>query len=823
MGPRGNSRRGKPGVRSLLRLALAGGVALCAILPLGSGHAQVTLSDLGGSVAVPEGTQLFLEADTVSYDREGARVTASGGVQIDYGDYQLVARNLVYDQATQRLVAAGDVELIEPTGNRIYADAVDITDDFANGFVEALRIETPENTRFAAQQAVRRDGTTTTFERGVYTACEACAENPDRPPLWQVTARRIVWDQENEVVRYYGARFELFGTPIAYLPYFASPDSSAERQSGFLAPEFNSSDKTGFGVRIPYFWAIDDDKDLTVGGTYYARQGFLADAEYRQAFESGYFTLQAAGISQNEPEAFDDFRIVGVNRVPNVPSENRGMVGTTGRFAINQNWTVGWDALFQTDPNFSNVYGIRNFSDVYRASEIYLTGLGDRSFFDLRAQKFDVQSRNTSIEEVQPYVLPSLDYQRIEEGVLGGEVELNVNVTNIRREETSAADLLICESGFIDNGRCRGGRFLDRYRTDQFRYRGLEGDYTRATTEAVWRTDVVTDSGLVLTPLLAARGDVFRADMQTPGYAISRTNTIGGLSVDETGARGMATAGLEARYPWLIETERTSHVIEPIAQLLVRPDEARAGVLPNEDAQSLVFSTANLFSRDKFSGYDRIEGGTRANVGLKYAGSFGAGYTLDAVVGQSYHLTGDNPFAQDDLALVGYDSGLETDRSDYVASVALTIPAGVTLAAQGRFDKDDLSMERADLSSSVDFGRLQTALTYSQIASQPTYGFAEDRQQATVSGRLKLTDEVSTFGSLSYDIENSSVIARSFGVGYADECFTLLAEYRSTSDRYQIQSAESQVFFRLSLRTLVETEFGFDVGGEDLPTVSSRF
>ncbi len=815
MGPRGNSRRGKPVVRSLLRLALAGGVALCAILPLSSGQAQVTLSDLGGSVAVPEGTQLFLEADTVSYDREGARVTASGGVQIDYGDYQLVARNLVYDQATQRLVAAGDVELIEPTGNRIYADAVDITDDFANGFVEALRIETPENTRFAAQQAVRRDGATTTFERGVYTACEACAENPDRPPLWQVTARRIVWDQENEVVRYYGARFELFGTPIAYLPYFASPDSSAERQSGFLAPQFKSSDKTGFGVRVPYFWAISDDKDLTVGGTYYARQGFLADAEYRQAFESGYFTLQTAGIAQRDPDAFDDFRSDGVGFGPDIPPENRGMVGTTGRFALNQNWTVGWDALLQNDPNFSNVYGIPNFSDIYRTSEIYLTGLGERSFFDLRAQKFDVQTRNTFTEEVQPYVLPSLDYQRIEEGVLGGEVELNVNVTNLRRDETSLGDLLICQSAFIDNGICSGGDFGDRYRQDAFRYRGLEGDYTRATTEAIWRSDLVTESGLVLTPMLAARGDVFRADMSTPGFPDPATGTaLGGLAVDETGARGMATAGLEARYPWLIETASTSHVIEPIAQLLVRPNEGRAGILPNEDAQSLVFNTTNLFSHDKFSGFDRIEGGTRANVGVKYAGVFGRGYTLDAVVGQSYHLAGDNPFAQRDLALVGYDSGLETDRSDYVSSLALTVPAGLTLAAQGRFDKDDLSMERADLSGSMDFGNLQTAVTYSQIAEQPTYGFAEDRQQLSVSGNLKLTEEISTFGALSYDVENSSIISRSFGVGYADECFTLLAEYRSTSDRYQLQSAESQVLFRLSLRTLVETEFGFGVGGD---------
>lgn len=819
MGPRGNSRRGKLVSPMAARRMLASSVALCAILLLADeSRAQANLSDLGGSVAVPEGTQLFLEADTVSYDREGARVTASGGVQIDYGDYQLVARNLVYDQASQRLVAAGDVELVEPGGNRIYADAVDITDDFADGFIEALRIETPENTRFAAQQAVRRDGATTTFERGVYTACEACEENPDRAPLWQVTARRIVWDQQNEVVRYYGARFELFGAPILYLPYFAAPDSSATRQSGFLAPEFRSSDKTGFGVRVPYFWAIGDDRDLTVAGTYYARQGFLLDAEYRQAFESGYFTLQTAGIAQREPERFDDFRFDGENFEGDEPPENRGMVGTTGRFALSDRWTFGWDILAQTDPNFSEVYQIPNFGDIYRSSEIYLTGLGDRSFFDLRAQKFDVQTQNTFTEEVQPYALPTLDYQRIEEDVLGGELELNVNVTNIRRDDTSPADALICRSGFFVDGVCTGD-FPDNRLDDIFRYRGLQGDYARATTDATWRTSFTTEQGIVLTPSLGARGDLYRADMQTgPFTGLDATGlpvSLGGVSVDDSGARGMATAALEARYPWLVETANTSHVFEPIAQLIVRPNESRIGMLPNEDAQSLVFNTTNLFAYDKFSGFDRIEGGTRANVGVRYSGTLGAGYMLDAAVGQSYHLAGRNSFAQGDLALVGFDSGLETDRSDYVSSVALTMPVGLTLAAQGRFDESSLDLERADFTGALTLDRVSTALTYSQIAEQPIYGFAEDRQQVTASANLKVTEEISTFGSFSYDLENSAVISRSFGVGYADECFSLLAEYRSTTDRYQLQSAESQVMFRLSLRTLVETDFSYGLGDDD--------
>ena len=53
------------------------------------------------------------------------------------------------------------------------------------------------------------------------------------------------------------------------------------------------------------------------------------------------------------------------------------------------------------------------------------------------------------------------------------------------------------------------------------------------------------------------------------------------------------------------------HTLEPIAQVIARPSETRIGRLPNEDAQSLVFDDTSLFEWDKFSGFDRAEGGVR--------------------------------------------------------------------------------------------------------------------------------------------------------------------------------------------------------------------
>ena len=137
---------------------------------------------------------MLLEADELIYDRDGSTISAAGGVRIEYDGNQLVAKKVTYNQKTGRLLAEGNVEIIQPDGNRIYADKIDITDDFKDGFVNALRVETTDNTRFAAESAERVAGEVTTFNQGVYTACEPCKDNPEKPPFWQIKSRKIIWD-----------------------------------------------------------------------------------------------------------------------------------------------------------------------------------------------------------------------------------------------------------------------------------------------------------------------------------------------------------------------------------------------------------------------------------------------------------------------------------------------------------------------------------------------------------------------------------------------------------------------------------------------------
>lgn len=267
--------------------------------------------------------------------------------------------------------------------------------------------------------------------------------------------------------------------------------------------------------------------------------------------------------------------------------------------------------------------------------------------------------------------------------------------------------------------------------------------------------------------------------------------------------RSMATLGLEWRWPILFSATASSHVLEPTAQLFVRPNEDYVGGLsvPNEDAQSFVFDASTLFERDKFSGYDRIEGGTRANLGFRYVGTFDSGWTTNAMFGQSYHLNGENSFAAPDLVNVGANSGLESDRSDYVGLVGVSGPSGISASLSGRFDEQTWEVRRSEVKLGYNGGPLALSARYAFIQAQPDYGFTEDRHEVAFGGSAQFAENWRVFGSGTYDLEENVMVKNGIGFGYADECFTYLMTYSQTRDRINKEVSQS-IGFNITFRTL---------------------
>ncbi|MDR6757376.1 LPS-assembly protein [Mycoplana sp. BE70] len=767
---------GNRGQLSVIATVLFAGVAACALAPLASVPAMAQTRNVEAlAPSIPPEAKLILAANELVYNRDTEKVTARGAVQINYGGYQLVAQQVVYDQKTGQLHASGDIQFIEPTGNRVYAQELTLSDDFANGFANALRIETTDLTKIAAISGERVNGEELILNRGVYTACTPCATDPTHRSLWQIKAERVVQNGRTHTVRLEHARFEMFGKPIAYFPVLEVPDHTVKRKTGVLFPRIRYAQKLGLGVGVPYYFAIAPDMDATVTPNVYTKQGFLLDGEFRKAFHNGLVTLRAAGIDQTSPGVFTE-------GTSDREVNGRGIIASQGAFQINPRWAFGWDLMAQTDNNFARTYDLSNFNDRIVKNQVYLNGLGQRNYFDLRAFYFDVQDADPDdVAERQQAIPQTLDYEYIApQPVAGGQLSATVNLTNVERDRLDETEI-----------------------GSSFRFPGLEGGTTRLTSELEWKRQFVVPGGLVFTPLLAARGDALRLNMTPPDFHYE-----GNFDTDDSATRYMLTAGLEARYPILITTDNSSHVLEPVAQVYARPNEQLAGGLPNEDAQSFVFDATNLFERDKFSGFDRIEGGTRANLGLRYTGTFDAGYTLRSLFGQSYQLAGKNSFASHDLVNAGANSGLQHDSSDYVSMVGIDTPTGWALAYSTRLDRNDLSLQRADTRIGFENHRLQAAMTYTRIAAQPLYGSDSDQDELQTIAALKFRDYWTVFGSATYDMNSNNLARSGIGITYDDRDTIFSIVYENTRDSSQTIANDWSIGARLSFRTLGDINIG---------------
>jgi LPS-assembly protein len=310
-------------------------------------------------------------------------------------------------------------------------------------------------------------------------------------------------------------------------------------------------------------------------------------------------------------------------------------------------------------------------------------------------------------------------------------------------------------------------------------------DSSRLIVQSKWRRQLIDGLGQVYTPFAQLRGDVY----QINDYAPFGTEENGGK------LRGNAIAGAEYRYPFIATTGSVAHVFEPIAQIIVRPDSVGDQEdIPNEDALSLVFDDTILFQIDKFSGYDRIETGTRANVGVRYTAQLNSGAYARAVFGESFQLAGQNEFDE--------ASGLGTDRSDYVGGLYIQANSNLAFSAQSRFDHDTLDIERTDLGSWAKYGPVELAVNYADVAAEPGLAGGDPREEVLASGALALTDVWSLIGKIRYDIDEELALTEALGLQYADDCFRLSVIYEETNIRDRDIEPEQRILVNFSLKYL---------------------
>ncbi len=741
-------------------------IGLAAATALGPGPAVAQYSPAPGQPVrpapppePPSSEPALLTADEVAYDNELGLYVARGNVEVVQNDRTLLADMVTYSQRSGAVVATGNVSIIEPTGEVIFADYMELTDSMRDGVIRDIRILLTDNSRFAANGARRTGGNRTEMTKGVFSPCKPCEEDPSRAPLWQLKASRIVHDQQEQVIRYNDARLEMLGVPVAYTPYLQHPDPTVKRQTGLLAPTMVHGSELGFMSGVPYYWVIDETKDLTFNPQYSTKKGPMGRAEYRQVWSNGgiVFDGSVARTDRDFNPIFDQ------GDTPTTEEDQlRGHLFGRGRWDVNENWRTGFDVQRASDKSYLSLYRITNptmFTNTQTlTSNAFVEGFMGRSYAAANAYAFQ-GLRSTDTLRTTPYVPMFWDYNYLSEAApYGGRWSLDANTMVLERNDGADSRRISAIGGY------------------QVPYITPLGD--------VWK---------------------FNANLQTDVYNVNHVQDPGRPNVEHNGthARVFPQIGAQWSYPFVRQGEEYRQLIEPVLGTFAAPNGKNPAAISNEDSVDIEFDDTRLFSANRFTGIDRVDGGVRGIYGLR-TGVYhvGGGYAT-GFFGQSYSVSENEAFNE--------GSGMSGHRSDYVTRLELSPHPWVDLITRFRLDKHDFGVSRNESLAIIGPPILQVQGAYLRAPSTQYSNGLVQQVSAVVSSRVDENWSVRVNGLRDLNDGNGlGWVNYGAGATYQDECFLVNFTWVRTFTTNQEVAPGDTFYAQINFKLLGSLAGGFD-------------
>ena len=501
------------------------------------------------------------EADRVEYAQDADSVTASGNVVLRREGKSLKADSVTWSRKTGKIVASGNIRMVDEDGNQLFTDKLDLTDEFQAGAMENMLLALREGGRLAAISGERAANGNIHLGNAAYSACDI--EDDQRcpkTPSWRVTARNVDYEPSTKTVRFHGARLELFGIRLMPLPGLALA-TDGRAVSGTLIPNLRFTPSNGLEISEAYYQRLANNRDIAATGYFYTKAAPMLALQYRALTDKGAYQITGYGTSSTL------IPVAGTTTA--AQREFRGYVFANGKFQLSPQWSVTASVRRASDRTFLRRYDISR--DDRLRSMIEVERIDQGSYLSIAGWATQTL-RSGDRQGLVPVALPAIDYRRrIAGAVLGGKLEFQANSLGIMR---SAGQ-----------------------------------DTQRAFASAQWDIRRLTRMGQELTLTALVRGDAYHsANNDLTATAIYRGNP--GWQT-----RGVATAAFDAKWPLVGSLFGGNQVITPRVQIVASPTIRNLAV-PNEDSRAIDLQDNNLFALNRFPGYDRIEDGVRFTLGL---------------------------------------------------------------------------------------------------------------------------------------------------------------------------------------------------------------
>jgi LPS-assembly protein len=800
--------RRRPTTAALRRRLLAGAgvVALAAWSGLAQAQTQPAAQQVPPSQPGPDGLgakAAYIEADSTT--RTGDVITARGGderVLARFRNTTLRAGEVSYDLNLGVAGARDRVEFTDPDGNVIFASQLQIDSDMRAGVAVDFATRFRNGASLMAATAVRRSQNVNELNYAIFTPCPICdAEGNPKQPSIAIQAEKVVQDESLRAILYRNAVFRVGGVPVFYLPFFAHPDPTVERASGFLVPIPSYDEGRGFSLEVPYLQVISPSEDWLISPQFNTDVAPFLNLQWRRRFGDGTIVLRGGYTYERNFGDFDVDNDGDIDRDVRFGDQtSRSYLLGHGAFDPAGPWRWGFTAERTSDKTLFDRYDIRDpyqdnglyYGDERRLiSQLYAERQTERSYISvaafslqsLRVKEFDFDTPALNVFESDgelPYVAPLIEARWEPDGpVMGGRLRLRGSAVSLYRDDYVGSPVL--RPGVIPSGPTLG----------------LPGvDSRRISGQAEWRRTLISPIGIRWEPFVDVRADV---------YSVSDLPPMMGVE-DETITRSRATAGIDVSWPLIRRIGPGADLIlEPMAQLSLSTDPDLDARVPNEDSATLELDESSLFRIDRFPGYDLLEGGMRFTTGARATLRWGDSRQASLFIGRSFRDEEQPAFLVPvpDAPTQLYDpTGLSSDTSDWVVQGSFSPSDRIRGWAHATIDSSG-DIRRAEAALDGRWGRRNLAtVSYIVDRSNPLAGVENRNYEfVQVAGQQFIYGNWGVAASGIADLERDLITRSEVGILFDDDCFRFELGWRRDNTQVRPSGPSEGIYIRLNLAT----------------------
>lgn len=663
-------------------------------------------------------------------------IRAIGNVEIKRGSNILNANEVEYNQSTKTIISNSNVKLYnEDNENIFFSEKALINDDLSNAdfyngimlFKNGSSISSPHMNRFNEEII--------TMNKANYNVCPTDLYDKDityekimqkladqKTPLFSMKSYKATANTENKTIKLVGTSFWVWKIPLFFIPYFDTPYSVEKKVNGFSMPNLEKTSHYGYGINIPYKITTERQK-IKITPKIYTKGNYLANVEYsifqnpiyNNDKKNKWFFNFHSDITNDNGQSKKLTNAYGITEEEEEGDYKkwRGYISSNGFYNINNLWKFNYDVKVISDRYYLRDY--YNDNSEYIQSFLNFTRTNLANLYDFNYFQF--------INLFYQDLLEPIDVNNPRYAPIS-----NLNIQNYIYKKNNSKLLYRIQTNT----------------TNLFRRKGIE--YNRFSIMPSFIYMINSKFGIINADL-KFRGDI---------YLLNAVNIDQKIYKNEE-SRIFPQFNIEWKKSFIFE----NFLIQPIIKYSGSPNSHNfENKIPNEDSKTNALSFENIFSDNRFFGYDRQEFGNRITCGFESI----LFDNLNFGIAQGYrdnskdnNLDGNN--------LIGFIDHV----SDYVGYASYIFNNKINIYYRFLINKDNFKIKREELTTNLNFKYLNLYLSYTNL--KPSLFNIEKQKQINSGILITLFDKWKLNFSGIIDLKNNNRLLESeIGLLYDGGC-----------------------------------------------------